>query len=286
MDGRRRLVRQALALLMVGSIGCSSTSKNPVGPNLSQLPASKVVKPESGEATVARAASTSTDAKKKEPIKATTLVALGVYRDQLATNPELSFADAEQVRASARQAYYEALKIDPKCAAAHIGLAKSYVAIEDAQQAFAMYQRALDINPNDANLWYEKGLTHARFKDFEGSLASLYRASQIDPDNRQFKRTIGLTLARAGHTDEALKTLKSCMKEEEACYTLARMCRHLERDDLAREFLAMSIKSHPTFMHAHEMLAEMNNPNAMNPVQQVDYQERANGTKVQVNGIE
>jgi tetratricopeptide (TPR) repeat protein len=287
MDGHCRLFGRAFAFLIAGTVGCSSANKQPDGPNLSLLSSkTQTIRPEAGEATVARAVSTTSDAKKKEPIKPATLVAVGAYRDQLAANPEMSFADAEQVRASARQAYHEALKLDPKCVAAYIGLAKSYAAIEDAQQAFAMYQQAVNVIPNDANLWFEKGITHARFKDFEGALASMYKANQIDPDNRLFKRTIGLTLARAGMMDDALKTLKTCMKEEEACYSLARMCHHLERDDLSRDYLTKAIKAHPTYMPAHEMLASMNNPNAMNAIQSVDYKEAADGTRLKVDGIE
>jgi tetratricopeptide (TPR) repeat protein len=242
-------------------------------------------KPEAGEATVARAVS-STEAKKKEPVKASTLVAVGSYREQLAANPDLSFAEAEQIRSGARAAYNDALKIDPKCSAAYIGLAKSYVVIEDAQQAFAMYEKALVQIPNDAAVWYEKGLTHARFKDWDGAVASLTRASQIDPDNRLYKRTIGLTLARAGKFNEAYSSLKSCMKEEEVHYTLARMSCHLDRPDLAREYLALSLKAHPTYMPAHEMIAELNHPAYANPVQQATYQLPSAAPQVQVGGIE
>lgn len=284
MDGRCRLVGRVLSLCVVGAIGCSSANKTPPGPNLSALPKPKLMMPESGQSTVHRAVSTVSDVKKKEP-KAMTLVALGSYRDQLAANPELAFAEAEQIRSQARQAYQEALKLDPKCTAAHIGLAKSYVAIEDAQQAFAMYAKALEAVPNDAALWYEKALTHARFKDFDGAVASMQRCIQIDPDNRLYKRTMGLTLARAGRLEDATNTLRSCMKEEEVYFTMARMCQHLERADLAKEYLAMSLKAHPTYMPAHEMMAGLNHPQTANPVQTVDYKE-PQASRVHVSGIE
>jgi tetratricopeptide (TPR) repeat protein len=229
--------------------------------------------------------STVSDVKKNKEPKATTLVALGAYRDQLAANPELPFAEAEQIRSQARQAYQEALKLDPKCTAAHIGLAKSYVAIEDAQQAFAMYAKALEAVPNDAALWYEKALTHARFKDFDGAIASMQRCIQIDPDNRLYKRTMGLTLARAGRLEDATNALRTCMKEEEVYFTMARMCQHLERPDLAKEYLTMSLKAYPTYMPAHEMMAQLNNPHAMNPVQTVDYRQPQSG-RVHVGEIE
>jgi Flp pilus assembly protein TadD len=279
-----RMSAVSMAAVAVTSIGCSSTDKTPAGPNLSALPKPKLMMPESGQSTVHRAVSTVSDLKNKEP-KASTFVALGSYRDQLAANPELAFAEAEQIRSQARQAYQEALKIDPKCTQAYIGLAKSFVAIEDAQQAFAMYSKALEAVPNDGALWYEKALTHARFKDFDGALTSMERCVQIDPDNRLYRRTMGLTLARAGRLEDATKTLKTCMKEEEVYFTMARMCQHLERDDLAKEFITMSLKAHPTYRPAHEMMASLNHPQNSGGIQTVDHKEPA-GSRVHVGGIE
>lgn len=282
MDGRAWPASRAVCIFLATLAGCKSTSSG--GPSLSQNSSPTMYRPESGEATVARAVS-ATDPKKKEPVKAATYVAVGAYRQQLAENPDLSFADAEQMRGSARAAYQDALKVDPKCAAAYIGLAKSYVVIEDANKAYEMYDKALAQIPNDASLWYEKGMTHARFKDWEGAVKCLNRAAQVDPDNRLYKRSAGMTLARAGKFNEAFAELSKCMRPEEAHYTLARMSCHLDRPDLAREYLAFSLKAHPTYMPAHELTAELNHPRNQNPIQQTSHQESA-APQVQVNGIE
>jgi len=115
MEGRIWPARRAVCLFLAGLAGCQSFKS--AGPNLSQNTPPAIYKPESGEATIARAVSSS-DPKSKEPVKANTLVAVGAYREQLAANPELSFAEAEQIRSGARAAYHDALKIDPKCASA------------------------------------------------------------------------------------------------------------------------------------------------------------------------
>lgn len=290
MDGRAQARFGAAFTFLAAFVGCQSTEKTPAGPSLSQLPKTKTVMPEAGQATVARAVSTVSDPKKKEPVKAATFVAVGHYRSELSENPELSFAEAEQVRSQARQAYNDALKADPKCIPAYIGLAKSYIAIEDAQQALGMYDKALRVVPNDATLWYEKGLTHARFKDFDGALESMEHARKLDPDNRMYRRMIGMTLARAGRLDDALAALKTCMKPEEAAYTIARMCKHMDRPDLAREYLAASVKAHPTFMPAHHMMTELNQPaGGQNLITTVGHQEpgkTAASPSVHVGGIE
>src|SRR5947209_15227868 len=132
MDGRRWVA----ALLLSSLAGCSTLSGSQ-STSLTNPPKANPVMPEAGQATVARAMSTA-DPKNKEPIKASTFVAVASYREQLAANPELTFAEAEQVRSQIRQAYNDALKADPRCTAAYIGLAKSYVTAEDAPQAFAM----------------------------------------------------------------------------------------------------------------------------------------------------
>lgn len=283
MHGRVRVV----GLLLAGLAGCQST-----GTTTGSLPAisSKPIKPAAGEATLSRAVSTTDPKRKNEPIKASTHVAVGNYRDQLAENPELSFAEAEQVRSQARAAYQEALKIDPKCVPAYIGLAKSYAAIEDAPQTFAMYERALQQLPKEALLWHEKGLAHLRFKDFDGAIDSLSKASQLDPDNRLYKRTLGLTYARKGQFEEAFAALRTGMREEEALYTLARMACHLDRADVGREYLALSLKAHPTYMPARQMLMELNQggPATQAGIAQVGHTEPNwnSSPKVQVGGVE
>lgn len=278
MDGRRWVASCAFSLLA----GCSSMTGSQAPGGLANLPKTKTVMPEAGQATVSRAM-TASDPKKKEPPKASTFVALAQYREQLGQNAELGFGEAEQLRAQVRAAYHEALRLDPKCTPAYIGLAKTYVAAEDAPQAFEMYQKALEIVPNDANLWFEKGLTQARFKDFDGALASLQKAAQLDPDNRLYSRTVGMTLARAGRFDEARAVFAKCMKEEEAHYTMARMYKHLGRPDEARHEAQLSLRAKPTFMPAHELVAQLNQPSA---VQTVGYEVPASAPRVQVGGIE
>src|SRR5207302_5832191 len=120
---------------------------------------------------LARGTAPVVDSHKNEPPKPATLCAVAAVRDQMAANPDLSFADAEQTHAQARHAYQQAIALDPKYGPAYIGLAKSFAAIDDAAQASAMYEKALERQPKDANLWYEKALMHARFKEWDNAIA-------------------------------------------------------------------------------------------------------------------
>jgi tetratricopeptide (TPR) repeat protein len=289
MDGRRRPGLWAAAFLAGSLAGCASLGAGQASKpgQVSLLPKAKPVMPEAGQSTVSRAMATA-NPKKNEPVKSSTFVALAQYREQLTSTPGLSFAETEQIRAGVRQAYQEALKADPKCTAAYVGLAQTYVGSEDAPKAYAMYEKASELTPNDPNLWYERALTHARFKDFDGALACLQKCVEIDPDNRNYLRTAGMVLARAGRADEALTTLRRCMKEEEARLTLARMCKHLGQPDQAREHVAQAIKAHPTYMPAHQLMTELGQYGGQNPVQQAGYQQPpgADAPKVSVGGIE
>ena len=217
------------------------------------------------------------EARRNDPPKPETLCAIAAVRGEMAMNPELSFAEAEQARAESRKAYNQALALDSKHIPAYLGLAKSYSAIDDAEHAIKMYDKATDIKPRDANLWYDKALLQARFKDWDGSIASFREAQKIDPDNRLYRRTLGMTQARAGKFDDALATLSKCMKEEEAHYTMARMYQHLDRSADAKEQLVLALKARPTFVPAREMLTQLEHPgpDASNPIATVGHQEPA-----------
>lgn len=249
MDGRR----WALCAAVAAMVGCNSLSKS-TGPKLSQNSTPKPISHGSNDPTIKVAQKPGPP----EPIKPSTLVAVGQYRDQLAAKPELSFADKEQLRSQARQAYQQAIQANPNHTPAYIALAQSYSDVDDHKQAATQLQKALAIMPKEAALWHEMGLTQARAKDWPGALESLERATQIDPDNRQYSRTLGLTMARAGNFDEALAWLAKSMREEEARYTVARMMQHVNQPEAAQEQLNLSLKANPAYMPAREMIGQMN----------------------------
>src|SRR4029077_20312890 len=97
MDGR--YVRRGAALLLISSVvGCMSTGhKTAAGLGPAKLDP-KLMNPEAASASgVARASSAPLDPKRKaEPPKASTLIAVASVKAEMARNPELSFADAEQ----------------------------------------------------------------------------------------------------------------------------------------------------------------------------------------------
>jgi hypothetical protein len=94
-----------------------------------------------------------------------------------------------------------------------------------------------------------------------------------------------MLLARAGKFNEAHANLKNCKREEEIHYTLARMSCNLDRPDVAREYLSLALKAHPTYLPAHQMMAELNNPANSDSVQPVSYGQPAASPNVQVGGI-
>ena len=276
MDARCKRLVSALLPLWLAASGCNSlgSAKNPTAnPELAKLPKPGKM-PDAPNPSAARAVAAA-ESRRNEPPKPETLVAIGAVRDQMAQNPEMSFAEAEQCRAEARKAYNQALALDSKNIPACLALAKSYANVDDAEHAVKMYDKATEIKPRDSNLWYDKGLMQARFKDWDGAAASLRQAQKIDPDNRLYSRMLGMTLARAGKFDEAYATLGRCMKEEEARYTMARMYQHLDRGNDAKEQLTLALKARPTFLPAREMLTQLEHPTAdvANPVTTVGYQE-------------
>lgn len=278
MDSRCRRMLTALVPLWLATTGCNSLTgaKGPhPGPDLAKLQKPSKL-PDAPNPSAARAVAAA-DSRRNDPPKPETLCAIAAVRDEMAINPELSFAEAEQARAEARKAYNQALALNSKHIPAYLGLAKSYASIDDSEHAIKMYEKAIEIKPRDANLWYDKALLQARFKDWDGSIASFREAQKIDPDNRLYRRTMGMTMARAGKFDEALATLSKCMKEEEAHYTMARMYQHLDRAADAKEQLALALKARPTFVPARELLTQLEHPapDAASPITTVGHQEPA-----------
>jgi tetratricopeptide (TPR) repeat protein len=275
MDRRIRRLCAAFLPVVLSASGCYSLGDKPLTANPDFTKLQKPAKPTDAPHPSSARAAAGAETKHNEPPKPETLCAIAAVRDQMAENPEVSFAEAEQTRASARKMYQQSIAQDPKYIQAYIGLAKSFASIDDYGQAVKMYEKAIEQQPHNGNLWYDKALLQARFKDWDGSVASFKTAQKIDPDNRQYARMLGMTQARAGKFDDALATLTKCMKEEEARFTIARMYLHLDRTEEARQQLTLALKAHPTFAPAHEMLAEMQQVSggSMNPIRTVAHAE-------------
>jgi tetratricopeptide (TPR) repeat protein len=247
MDGRKPL---ALALgLLAGVAGC----QHPAGG--ARVETTKAMKP----------------AEPAAPPKASTYVALGDFRAKSGFAPEVPAAQQKQYREEARLSYQKALELDRKYLPAHLALARLYAAMGDHGSAAAAYHNALQIDNKPAALWFELGMCQSRRKEWGPAVDALKRATERDPDNRQYANTLGFTLACAGRYPESLDCFARVSTPAQAHYNLARMLRHLNRPELAREHARLALGKDPHLAPAQALLAELDGPAGRSPIETVGY---------------
>lgn len=199
------------------------------------------------------------DLPKRTP-KAATCVAFGNYRADDAENEKVPSTTRHQMQEQARLSYQQAISIDPSYLPAYLGLGNLYIAEENYQRALETYNKGLQKQPKSADLWDALGMLHARKKEWDPALAALRKAVELDPENRQHTRTLGLCLARAGRIDESVACLSRVMNPAEAHLLVARMLRHLQRDEESIQHARLALEQKPDLTAAREFLSSIEQP--------------------------
>jgi len=247
MDCRRSLQIASFGLLSFSTwlaSGCTTTTTQVVAQN---QPATKVAVETKKE-----------DKLPKITPKASSCVAGAELLRGEGNDPKYPQAQRDDFRDRARKGYEQALRIEPKNAAAELGLARLYYDMNDHDHAVAAYQKALKQDPKNVVLLYELGMVHARSKEWSVALGYLKAAYEIEPNNKECANTYGHCLARSGHIEEALEVFRRTVGEARAHYNLARMLHHMNMDDLCRQHLGMALQADPQFVDARDMLVNLN----------------------------
>jgi tetratricopeptide (TPR) repeat protein len=192
--------------------------------------------------------------------QASTCVAIGDMRMHFASEPNCTPLNRERLLDEGLRAYQQAIKADPACNAAYVGLARLYQRLEEYEKAVATLDAALKIAPKNADLWFELGMCHARHKAWEPALAALRNASELDADNHLYMNMLGFSLARAGRFDESYQYFAKVQGEAKAHYNVARMLHHVQRDAECKQHLALALKAKADFASARQFLADLDNP--------------------------
>jgi hypothetical protein len=100
------------------------------------------------------------------------------------------------------------------------------------------------------------------------------KACELNPGNKVYMKTLGYALARAGRFQESLGILVRIDGEAKAHYDLARMMKHLNEPESAKQLALMALSKDANLQGPREMLAEMETPTQQpGAVQTVSYQE-------------
>ena len=100
-------------------------------------------------------------------------------------------------------------------------------------------------------------MCQCRAKNWNTAVEGLGKASELDPGNRQYSTTLGFALARAGRYEESYLALARHNGEPKAHFDLARMLRHLNQPELARQQVALALQKDPSMADARALAAEL-----------------------------
>jgi tetratricopeptide (TPR) repeat protein len=253
--------------------GCFPQTTLPVAPNPAPVVEAKPVTPEKAQA-------------KRAPQPAT-CVALGNLELEAATEnlpvagKPRTEAELQALYETARKYFQQAMKTDPKCRDAHLGLARAYQGLENYDRAVAVYEKAESVFPKDAAFCYELGMCHARHKAWVPAIAELQKAVDLDPENRTYGNMYGFSLARAGRYDDSLAFFKKTVGEARAHYNVARMLVHAKQGEAAKQHLRIALQINPNLTEGRQLLAELAGPatpgNSIATVSLETYEEPARG---------
>ncbi len=290
MDGRRMLTLLCGGLL-VGAVGCTRQHRpgEPVGfdPKAQAAALGSTKWPGAGSTsappgTPVQTASDLPARKPGQPFKPETDAAIADVRAEAAFADGRTADDRERLIDQARQGYQKALKKDPKCRDALVGLARLYAKLGDKEKSVQTYRTYLEHHPKDHEVAHEVAVAHGRWKDWDGAAKWCEHALSIDPENRTYRKTLGFSLARAGRMEEGFAALCQVMPEPQARFNVARVMEHVGQADGSRQQLRLAIQADPAFAAAREFLAELDGqPPAgagvapPNPVVQASHQEPA-----------
>lgn len=259
MDGRISFWLAAVALAL-GCAGCIPTqgSRQVVAEN-----------PERAPTQVANAGNNSVtpppqniDHAPKRAAKPATEISYGLLRDGEADsdaakkNPEVQ----AELRDKARQAYQQALKMDPNNLEAHKHLAKLYTKMGDFERALEVYKKIMPKHPKDASLWHDLGMCHHRRKDFNESARCYQKALELEPENRDYLKKFGLTLAWLGQTDHALAYLTRAQGAALANCNIAGLLIGRGQRELALQHVRRAERIDPNLPQVRELLADLGQP--------------------------
>jgi tetratricopeptide (TPR) repeat protein len=196
---------------------------------------------------------------KRDP-RPSTVVAAGDIFFREALSPDIPVEKKMALLDQARTSYQQAIRQDQNYLPAHMGLGRTYVAMDRLEQARTVYATALQIAPNNGIVYHDLAVVYLRAKNGEGALQMLQKAIESDPENRQYQNTLGWTLARLGRDEEAFTCFARIYPGTTAHCRVARMLKHMGQPDLARRHIEAALAADPEMPEARSLLATMERP--------------------------
>ncbi len=109
-------------------------------------------------------------------------------------------------------AFKEALKINPKYAAAYKGLGVAYTQMGQYDEAIANFNEAERINPKDAEVYNNRGIAYKKKDQFDDAIADYTRALEINPKFAGAYFNRGLARHAKEEYDKAIEDFNEAQK--------------------------------------------------------------------------
>jgi tetratricopeptide (TPR) repeat protein len=121
----------------------------------------------------------------------------------------------------AREAFLQAVKLDPELAEAHFRLGLAYDALGQEQEAEAAYKKAIETykkyltangNEEDGEAHYNLGQTYAGLHLYTEAVREYRQATRLKPDDAGIYYDLGLALMRLAQYDEAASAFSKSLE--------------------------------------------------------------------------
>ena len=110
--------------------------------------------------------------------------------------------------------FTEAIRRDPKDAAAHYRRGEAYAEQEDYDRAIADFSKAIALDADYAMAYHDRGVTHAKRGDHDREIADYNEAIRLDPDSALPYHNRGLAHAHRGDYDRAIADFTEAIRIE------------------------------------------------------------------------
>jgi tetratricopeptide (TPR) repeat protein len=140
----------------------------------------------------------------------------------------------------------------------HTMLAKGYLTLRRADEAFSAAARAAELDPDNLELLYRAARFGLLAGAYDQSLAFLDAIERRNPAYEQVKFFQGVALHSSGRLEEAVIAYESALRRQEASYDihfhLGRALMGLGRNDQALVHLQRALALRPDSQEAREMI--------------------------------
>lgn len=137
---------------------------------------------------------------KKSPKEVEILKALGVYYIQ---NNQLDLGE---------KCYYDALKINPKCATCYAHIARIYAMKNDFKKAMELVNKCITIDPNESYGYFLRAQLKDIKEDKFGALIDYNKAIELEPSNADYYNVRSNYNLRQGYKSLALNDLNKAIE--------------------------------------------------------------------------